>query len=435
MSTRIEIIQLELDEYKKSGSNATYSINFRGKKKYLPVITVDPRILLLNNKNNRLSGQLADHPKRDIVESDLKATESQKIIAELLSKTEKFKELKEQLKELKQQHPGLITRDGLIVNGNTRVAALRELGISHVDVAVLPDNVLDADVLQIEMQLQVQELVHQDYSFTNELLLMQRFLDAGGTKQEYAKRKSWMRGWERKVKQQMRLLEYIEEVRRLTNPPIPYAIFDNKQQHLKDLDNDYIALRDEGDVEAANDLKWTRLSMIFIGLNKDQVRAIDVGFVEDEVLPRLRANHESQSVKFLEKFIIDLEEDGLDDLIDNDVYESNIDMQSFLKSFLSDDKQRNESGEIATELEGVYQAISWNSRRASEKIIDDMKLESAKAEPSEVLKDMRVRVASLRDKLPELINTKGFKQGKFEYDLRQLKVEIEKIERLLDVSD
>lgn len=435
MASRKEMIQLEVQEYEKSGSNATYSINFRGKKKYLPVITVNPEILLLNNKNNRLSGQLADHPKRDLVESDLESVEAQKVIADLLSRTEQFKELKEQLQKLKQQHPGLITRDGLIVNGNTRIAALRELGISHVDVAVLPENVQEADVLQIEMQLQVQELVHQDYTYTNELLLMQRFLDSGGTKEEYAERKSWIRGWKRKVKQQSRILDYIEEVRSLTVPPIPYSAFDNKQQHLKDLDNDYIALKDEGDIDAAEDLKWTRLAMIFLGLNKDQVRAIDEGFIEDDVIPRLKSSEDTDAVDFIERFTLKTRNDGLDGLIVDGESEQNIDMQAFLKAFLNDDSQRDDAGEIATDLDGVFKLIAWNSRRASEKIIDDQKLESAKAEPSEVLKEMRVRIATLLDKVPELLGSKGFKQGKFEYDLRQLKKEIDKLENLIATSE
>ena len=100
-----------------------------------------------------------------------------------------------------QEQPGLITQEGLLVNGNTRVAALRELNIDHVEVAVLTNNVTETDILDMEMSLQVTDLVHQDYTFTNELLLMKRFLDAGNSEKALAKKMGWMNRGIVKVKE------------------------------------------------------------------------------------------------------------------------------------------------------------------------------------------------------------------------------------------
>lgn len=235
MTERKEMISRELSQYEKSKSNATYSIDFRGKKIYLPVIRVEADLLILNHKNNRLSCQLLDYPNREQIETNPELSESQKILVDLLAKTDKFKELKEQLKTLGQREPGLITREGLVVNGNTRIAAMRMLGMRYVEVAVLPDNVNESDVLDIEMLLQVTDLVHQDYTFTNELLLMKRFLDNGGSEKELARKMAWVRAGERKVRLHMRLLNYIEEVRSLSSPPIPYSAFDYKKTTFKRL--------------------------------------------------------------------------------------------------------------------------------------------------------------------------------------------------------
>ena len=64
-----------------------------------------------------------------------------------------------ELEEQGQIDPGLITRDGLLVNGNTRAAALLQL--SHIErakgikVAVLPPGIGEDDILDLELNLQM----------------------------------------------------------------------------------------------------------------------------------------------------------------------------------------------------------------------------------------------------------------------------------------
>lgn len=70
MTSRLQMIAREIEEYKQSGNEATYPIEIRGQKKYLPIIRVNPTDLLLNPKNNRLAGQLKDHPNRNQIEAD-----------------------------------------------------------------------------------------------------------------------------------------------------------------------------------------------------------------------------------------------------------------------------------------------------------------------------------------------------------------------------
>ena len=449
MSDRRNMIDLELEAYAKDNRTATYAIYLKGERKYLEVIRVSPDFLVLNHKNNRLTGQLSDHPEKAQIASNPESLESQKTLEKLLARTEKFKELKEQLDVLGQKEPGLITRDGLLVNGNTRVAALRQLDKEYVEVAVLPENITETDIINIEMQLQVNAYVHQDYTFTNELLFMRKYLDSGRTAKELAKKMAWVRRGEWKVNLHMRLLDYIEEVRSLSTPPIPYSAFDSKGQHLKDLDTLYLARKDEGDIESAESLKWTRLSMIFLGLNKDQVRATEDEFIEEFVLPSLQVepesgvdgddeeqaeNEDKKAADFLSGFIREKEEDGLEGLLGEADEVPTVDMKAFLKTMINDPAQRDEEGKgnVLTDLSGVYRSISVKSRRASDRIIDDQKLESLKVEPTEKLKEIRSMVSSIRSKVPELKNQPGFKLGDFKFHLGKLSKELEKLEDIVD---
>ena len=102
-------------------------------------------------------------------------------------------------------------------------------------------------------------------------------------------------------------------------------------------------------------------------------------------------------------------------------------MKSVLKDLLSNKDQRSEDGDVNIDLDGLYGTLSFNARRATENIIDEQKLESANAEPSESLKEAKVKVASIRQKLPHIIRDPKFKIEKFVYDLDELMNELTKL--------
>jgi hypothetical protein len=272
---RREQIAKILAAYKESGDRRTLPIEYRGETKLLEVIRIDPKVLLLNPNNSRLTAQLHDHHQQKLVHDNPTSEESQEILANLLRKTEKFSRLKEELKELKQKEPGLISRDGLLINGNTRVVALRDIGSEGVDVAVLPEDAGNREFLDLEMSLQMRRLTHQDYTFTNGLLLMDRYKKFGHTDKQ--------------------LLQLIQEIRKLTTPPLAYEVFDVKRQHLIDLNDEYQMLR-QSDPRAANQMKWGRVIAMFLGVNKDQTRVIGDDFFEEDVIKRLGGNVDVSSL-------------------------------------------------------------------------------------------------------------------------------------------
>lgn len=275
-SQRIKAIKDALEDFDEN-SGIRREVAIRGQKVAVKVVSLDPGLLLLNHENFRIHSQLEDSPQKDKVLQDPSDAEAQRIIEDLLSATKDFKALKEQLKEYGQQEPGLISSEGLLVNGNTRAVALRQLKSPGMLVGVLPSSANGKDLILIQSDLQMQRWIHQDYSFTNELLFLEELkntlkLDDASI----VKRLGWRSGRasEKKLQKKFRLLSLIREVKSVTERPIPYSFFDDKSQILEDLDTDYEKEK-ERDYQRAERLKEVKLIAMIRGLTKDQVRIIE----------------------------------------------------------------------------------------------------------------------------------------------------------------
>lgn len=413
---RREMIEKTLATYKERGERKTLSIEYRGVDTALEVIRIHPKYVLLNHDNSRLSAQLMDHPKRSAVEKDPTSSEAQEVLASLLRKTDRFNKLKDELNVLSQQNPGLISRDGLLINGNTRVVALRDLGVDGVDVAVLPTDAMAKDFLDLEMSLQMRRLTHQDYTFTNELLLIDKYRSAGHSEKELATKMGWIRGWKKKVDETSQLLQLVKEIRKLSDPPLSFEIFDSKSQHLKDLNEEYNNMA-QVDVEDANKMKWGRVVAMFLGVNKDQTRVIDPDFFENDVLTRVGKT--SRVVQVLDTFKKVKVEDNLDDLLGkSDKAEESIDLRSLAKKIINDlsDINGNITKDLTAELQEIHNAI----RLGAEATITKGKRDKLLLEPADVLQETRISIESVLASFSEISQLKEFDSKKFEYELSKV---------------
>lgn len=281
-SQRTSAIQNALNDF-DDVNGIKREVTIRGQKVAVKVVSLDPNVLLLNHDNFRIHSQLEDSAKRDKVLEDPTVAEAQQIIEGLLSATKDFKALKEQLKEYGQQEPGLISSDGLLVNGNTRAVAMRQLNAPGMLVGVLPKSANGKDLLFIQSDLQMQRWIHQDYALTNELLFLEELKESLKlSNASIVKRLGWPSGRrsENKLEKKFRLLSMIREVRAASDKPVPYSFFDDKQQILEDLDTDYEKAK-ELDFQKAEILKRTKLIAMIRGLTKDQVRIINFDWVDD----------------------------------------------------------------------------------------------------------------------------------------------------------
>jgi hypothetical protein len=413
---RTSLIETLLESYKESKEKRTETFDYQDRPKTLEVIRIDPNALLLNHDNSRVKAQLLDHPSRRIVEQDPTSVEAQEVLATLLRETEKFKALKEELKILGQKQVGLISRDGLLVNGNTRVVALRDLGISGVDVAVLPRDAGPREFLDLEMSLQMAQLTHQDYTFTNELLLIERYKDFGHNDLDIARKMNWLRNGKKKVDQKFQLLSLVKELRDTANPPLAYSTFDAKKQHLIDLNDEYQMMISSGDVQGAERMKWGRFISMFLQVNKDQTRVIKDDFFEESILDRIDGSSKLQTVfEGLKRVPVS---DGLDDLLGNDISEQ-IDLKALTTKIvaeLADDK-----GYITKDLSPEFIELQAAIRGAAEGVISKGKFDSYLFAPSEILSETRISLESVVEKFEEVSKLKEFDAKRFEFVLSKVK--------------
>lgn len=425
---RRDQIQKLLDGYVESNETKSLTIEYRGKEKTFPVITIDPNVLLLNHNNNRLAAQLFDHPGKQAVYGNPTSEQAQSIISDLLVKTDKFKNLQEQLKDYGQLNPGLITRNGLLVNGNTRTVALRLLNKPGIDVAVLPDDVDDAAILDLEMSLQMVQLVHQDYTFTNELLLLEKCKLLKYSDKQIAEKMKWSRGWQNKLDKRFQLLRLINEIRDSMQPiNLAYEFFDEKSQHLIDLNQEYESLK-VSDLPAANRMKWSRVAAMFLGVNKDQTRAIDEDFVDEDVAKR--SEPDSPSTELLSKLKkVHVDDDGLGDILGKPSDSSEkVDAKELAKEVIKArvDKDGFITGELTPGLEDLRKKMIFGA----EAIITKQKRSTLLATPAEQLQEIREDLERVVSIFNEVCLQQGFNAGQFEYELKKAFKSLEDLQKM-----
>lgn len=260
-----------------------------------PVISVPVDAVLFNPRSHRIKSQLESHPDRQVVHDDPYGHRAQGVIHEILTATEGFGPLKGNLSEYGQRDPGVVTREGLLVNANTRLAALRDLGINYVRAALLPSDADEHAIDRLELELQVQRDFKQDYTLTNELIFINELLNTHGyTEEKAAKALNWAasaderelkRGVDR-VRQSVRLYAAVRYIQALGDGAIPLTFFDEKRQALIDLDDKYESLKDS-DPDGAEHLKNARIVGIICGTFYRELRKIDGDTAFDVFLSRL----------------------------------------------------------------------------------------------------------------------------------------------------
>ena len=161
------------------GREATHFVPFHEGYCETPVVTVRDELLLYRADNGRLFAELVAAGVSREQRND--EAQQQLLHGLLLEKAQDpagpiFEELE---RHAKQTEPLLIAADGVIVNGNRRLASMRELrardperfgDFDRVSVAVLPDTMSHQDIEFIESALQLAPDLKLDYSWTNRRL-------------------------------------------------------------------------------------------------------------------------------------------------------------------------------------------------------------------------------------------------------------------------
>ncbi|MFF4383644.1 transcriptional regulator [Kitasatospora sp. NPDC001547] len=192
-----ELVAHRLKELRNgNGVPETLTVEWRGKPAHIEVIDMPVEVLRYNPGTHRIRAQRAYDPARDrALTEDPWSPESQDYLHHLLkalpadpSRTDKaFEDLTESLREYQQNEPGLITHEGILVNGNTRRAALKELGRTSMRVGVLPESCEWSDIHAVELSLQLRPDTRRDYSYINHLLALEEQVALGKPLPEIAR--------------------------------------------------------------------------------------------------------------------------------------------------------------------------------------------------------------------------------------------------------
>ncbi len=174
-----------------AAARATHFAPLRGRYQAAPVVELPEALLVYRVENGRLIAEIAEHARRQGLDlSELRARqetlEVQRLLHRFLAEKAASAEgpiLRELADQGQQIEPLLITADGVLINGNRRLAAMRTLlardpgryaGFAAISAAVLPADVTPAEMEAAEAALQMAPETKLAYGWINRRLKLRR---------------------------------------------------------------------------------------------------------------------------------------------------------------------------------------------------------------------------------------------------------------------
>ncbi|MFG1805433.1 transcriptional regulator [Streptomyces sp. NPDC049040] len=270
------------------GARETLTIEWRGKPGHFDVIEMQVGDLYYNPATHRIRAQRSHDVGRDrLLDTEPWSDKSQEYLDLLLKALPsdpsrpdpEFLNLAESLRDYGQNDPGLITRDGVLVNGNTRRAALlQEFGPTRaMRVAVLPQSCDWSDIAAVELSLQLRKDHRRDYSYINRLLAIDEMAAQGTSLSaiatafrstvEACRRDQWV----------LSVIRTMIKRSEASGKALPLIAFEDHTEKLRELHRKY-AKEAASNPDKAELMLESRLSAIALGFSKTDVRLIESDF-------------------------------------------------------------------------------------------------------------------------------------------------------------
>lgn len=280
----------------KQDDGAKVTVDWRGEQKHLPVISMPVDMLYFNPDTHRIRAQRTLDPTRNrVLEENPWSAEAQDYLAYLLrckpsnpDQTDPdFEALMDELDDSGQRDPGIISPNGILVDGNTRCAALRELGIKDIRVGVLPSDTSRRDINEVELALQLRRDKRREYSYINRLIAIEDELAGGRLPEDVARDFNikpatlqgdrWVYGLIRNA---------IERSQTGDGTQLRLIDFEEHQEKLRELYREFTKLA-KTDPDGAERLKESRLAGIVLNYSKTTLRLVEPDFYERYLKDRL----------------------------------------------------------------------------------------------------------------------------------------------------
>jgi hypothetical protein len=425
-------------------------------EKYMPVVDLPLDVPLLWADSHRIRAEL-EAPEYEFVRKERTTEAAQETLHSLWRKAHrKFEKLKESLDVEGQTEPGVVTREGVLINGNTRLVALRELGNQWIRVAVLDSDARPFELADLELRLQVRETGHDTYRLSNELLFIHEMRWAyKRTDEEIARQLNWTPSrpaiGKKKVELYQRLLALIRQMQH-RDAGLPITFFDDegrgsgKLQQMKELEQRYNELVSSGETDEANLLLDAWLVVARSGFSSvHQIRAVTrrEDFVPEFLLPRLGEQElfgEQADSLIRATPATGTELPGIDDLdtdLDDNPTGASYDLGALLKLVEAEDGSTVAipgSNGAHVEADRVKAAIRLAVEGALRDHRAEDRAEDALDAPVDALRKAGREIKRATDAYTDLHGTKDFERqarGAFEYQFRHVRKNVKALEDLL----
>ena len=279
-----------------SEDGAKVTIDWRGEPRHLYVISMPVDMLYFNPDTHRVRAQRTLDPARNkTIEEEPWGQAAQAYLHDLLRRRPAnpdqtdpdYTALMDELDDVGQREPGIVSPHGILVDGNTRAAALIDLGEQNIRVAVLPDDTSRQDINNVELSLQLRKDRRRDYSYINRLIAIDEELARGRTEADVAK------DFNNKLATLQRdrwvyklILGAIDRSKVESGASLRLVDFEQHQEKLRELHRDYTKLATT-DPEAAKRLMQSRLAMVLLDYPKTSLRLAEADFHARYIKSRL----------------------------------------------------------------------------------------------------------------------------------------------------
>lgn len=215
----------------------------KGRTERKPIYRLPLREIAFNKANGRIKAEVLEKEAELGRELEPSSPEDQEIIKEILLsiRPDENEKIREDLEKNGQMHPGIITCDGIVVNGNRRKALLEKLydqtrdeQFKYLDVQVLPSDITKAELWLIEAGIQMSAPQQLDYSPINHLLKLREGVSSGLTIEEMAARIYGVT--EEKINADLERLDLIDQyLADFIKKPSRYYLVKHLNEHFIDL--------------------------------------------------------------------------------------------------------------------------------------------------------------------------------------------------------
>jgi hypothetical protein len=255
MSTHMPYDQARYEEMRKrqqraeadagDGGLERRKLVLKGRTDLFPIYRFPTDLLLFNKQNGRIHSEVLAREAQEGRKLEPSEPNDQQVLKELLLaiRPDENDKISDDIQKNGQLEPGIVTCDGIVINGNRRKAILETLYEStsdarfrFIEVQVLPSSVTKSEVWLIEAGIQMSASQQLDYSPINNLLKYREGIDSGITEGEMAAR--IYGATEDRIREDLKRLDLIDEYLSLyLQKPGRYYLVADRSEHFINLQN------------------------------------------------------------------------------------------------------------------------------------------------------------------------------------------------------